>query len=433
MRDPGGVWRPGPVRGTSGGRRALGIAGLALVLALVAGGVAFLVLGGGDDEEQRRADDRRAVLQVVRDLQGAAQSPPGSASALCTGVTSRTRDRLERLVAIGTADPQRRGCEAAVAYVPWRLRPITAGRAVAETSWSVSVDGDRATVRRGPGGVLRHVRAGDTWRADLAADPVWAHRAAVAGACTRAGRSLAGLRLPRTSSGVRAYARRYAGILETLARRVSREDAPAGLTSVDRGLVRATRRAAARMRRSAQRLAADGGDLRSVLRFPLTGRIDLVSQLPSAVQRRFSRAVGPCFLGTALVADPTGVRRFDRRCTAGMTALIGRLPVDTPSEAATFFAAGRRTIADIARRVGRLDVAAGQVAVRRDTVRGLRRIRAIYGELAADVRARRLPTADLERRLAVEAVAVDLGLNQLGTKCEAREGSAGGAALGTPV
>ncbi|MEV4422068.1 hypothetical protein AB0L40_19105 [Patulibacter sp. NPDC049589] len=385
-----------------------------LVLLAVAGGAAAVLTMGGDDGADRRAAIRGAEA-VVR---AAALPPAERGDELCDLLTDDSRERLVELVALGTDEPRRQGCAAAVAYVAWRLRPITAGRDVPAADWDVDVEGDAATIRRGDTGVLRLERTDDVWRADLAADPVWAHRARVAEACTRAGRTLALQPLPSpTPSGVRRALGLRARALEILARRVARDRPPAVLAASDRRLVRAVRGSARRLRAGARRAGTGlSGALRTL---PIRGgdRTELVSQLPVPVARILRKAVGSCYIGTTAVADARGARRIAGRCERTAAELGRLIPVRSAAAAATYFAAVARNLDRVRRGVAQLTPAPGQERIAR-ALRG--QIRALVSGtrgLVADIRSGRgFPLVRLDR-LELRADVVDIGVGQLGVLC----------------
>lgn len=408
------MWRPGPSRPSRGARRALlGLVALALVVG-VALGVRALG-GGGDDGAQRRAVVRDAEA-IVR---AAAATPQRRGAQLCERLTNGSRQRLEGLTAIASEVPVERRCATAVAFVAWRIRPITAGRLAPSSAWRVDLRGDRATVRRGDSGDLRLRRDAGRWRADLEADPVWAHRALVADACTRAGRTLAFQPLPSpTAAGLRRYLDLRARALEILAKRVERARPPASLVAGDRRIVLETRRAARFFRGAARRAGTGSAPALRVLPIRGGNNTELVSQLPVSVAARLRKVVGPCFVGSSALKDPYAARKVAGRCRAAARRIGGALPIRSASDAAAYFdvAAGafervRLSLTDVLASVGQQEVAYALQVRLRGLVRATRRV-------ASAIRSGRgLPPSELVR-LQLQADVVDVGVGQLGVLCD---------------
>lgn len=406
-------------------RAALGVVVLVVALAAVA------YVATRDTSDDRARDE---VVASVRELVTAAAVVPDlRGPRLCDRLTAGTRERLDALLELSSTSEARRGCSVAVAEVPWRLRPITADRDRTDAdTWDVRIDGDRAVVDRGGEGVLRLARIAGRWQADLEADPAWAHRLVVAEACTRAGRSAAGVVPPRgTVSSLRAYFARNARILEILARRVGRETPPRGLAATDRRLVEATTVAARRFRTAAARVSADPDRLTSVLRRVSPDGYDLVAQLPATVSLRFRRAVGFCFTDTAVIADPKGAARLDRICARAARPLAELGPIRSLADLRAYASAVRAALRPLPGGLNRVLLPRGQEPVREAVLARIRTMSRDATGFAAALRAGGLPSRALAERVELTGVAIDLGLRQLGVRCLVGDGA--GAARGTPI
>jgi len=377
---------------------------------------------------------REQVVASVRALVGAAAvDPDRGGTALCDRLTAGTRSRLDVLLELSSTNEARRGCAVAVAEGPWRLRPITVDRERSDAeAWDVRIAGDRAVVDRGSGALLRLERIEGRWQADLEADPAWAHRLALAEACTRAGRSAAGVVPPQgTVASLRAYFARNARILEILVRRVRRSPSPRGFAATDRRLVVATTAAARRFRTAAARVSADPDRLLEVLRRVAPDGYDLVAQLPATVSRRFRRAVGLCFTDTAVIADPAGAARLNRICARAARPLGELGPIRSIAGLRAYVAALRSALRPLPGGLNRVLLPRGQEPVRRAVLARIRTMSRDAVRYAAAIRSGGLPSTALAERVELTGISVDLGLRQLGVRCVVGDG--GGTARGTPI
>lgn len=383
---------------------------------------------GGDPARDGARDE---VVETVRALVDAAALVPDlRGPGICARLTAGTRERLEALLELSSTNEARRGCSFAVSEVPWRLRPITADRDRKDTeAWEVRIDGDRAVVDRGGAGRLR---LEGRWQADLEADPAWEHRRAVAEACTRAGRSAAGVVPPRgTVPGLRAYLARNARILEILGRRVRRAPGAPGFTVADRRLVAATSLAARRFRTAAARVSDDPDRLADVLRRVAPDGYDLVGQLPATVSRRFRRAVGFCFTDTAVIADARGTARLNRICARAARPLDALGPIRSLAGLRAYVAALRAALRPLPGGLTRVLLPQGQEPVRVAVLARIGTMTRDAVRYAAALRSGGLPSPALARRVELTGVAIDLGLRQLGVQCEVGNGP--GPARGAPI